>query len=115
MPAQQRLRLNENPMAPSPRDETGQAREDGPIRRLERGSADLTTQDHHLVAQHDDFDSQVRAIPAEPAEDLKDAAEGSAEKGQGHGRGILVLLPANTKVLVHSPDEFLAPTGSNDA
>jgi hypothetical protein len=110
VPAQQRLRLNENLVATRSRDEPGQTREDGPIRRLEGGSGDLAAQDHHLVAQHDDFDSQLSAIPAEPAKDLKDATEGSVEKGEVHGRGILVLPPASTKVLVLRSDDFLAPT-----
>lgn len=91
MPAQQCLRLNENPVAMRSRDEPGQTREDGPIRRLEGGSGDLGTQDHHLVTQYDDFDSQLRPIPAEPAKDLKDATEGSVDEGEDHGRGTLVL------------------------
>jgi hypothetical protein len=52
------------------------------------------------VAQHDDFGSQLRAIPAEPAKDLKEATKSSVEKGEGHGLGILPLPQASTKVLV---------------
>jgi hypothetical protein len=45
------------------------------------------------------------AIPAEPAKDLKDATEGSVEKGEGHGLGILDLPRATEKILVLSLDE----------
>jgi len=66
------------------------------------------------VAQHDDFDSHFRAIPAESAKDLKDATEGSVEKGEGHGLGILVFPQASTKVLILDLDAFLAPTPSGE-
>lgn len=111
MPAQESRGLDEEPLAASPRDEPGQTREDGPIRRLEGRPCNLATQDHHLVAQHDDFDSQLRAIPAEPAKDLKDATEGSVDEGEGHGLGILALAQTSTKVLVLRLDELPARTG----
>ena len=111
VPAQQGPRFDQEPIAASPRDEPGQTRDDGPIRRLEGGPCNLATQDHDLVAQHDDFDSHFRAIPAESAKDLKDATEGSVEKGEGHGLGILVFPQASTKVLILDLDAFLAPTG----
>jgi hypothetical protein len=63
------------------------------------------------VAQHDDFDSQLRAIPAEPAKDLKDATEGSVDEREGHGLGILALPQTNTKILVFRLDELPARTG----
>jgi hypothetical protein len=109
--AKQGLRLNEEPLAASPRDEPGQTRQDGPIRRLEGRPCNLATQNCHLVAQNNDFDSQPRPIPAEAAKDLKDATKGSVGKGEGHGWGILLLPQGNTKVLVLWSDEYLARTG----
>lgn len=63
------------------------------------------------MAQHHDFDSQLCAIPAEPAEDLNHETEGSVKKGEGHGRRILVLRESKTMALVLCLDEYLAPTG----
>jgi hypothetical protein len=62
------------------------------------------------VAQHDDFDSQLRAIPAEPAKDLKDATEGSVDE-RAMGWAFLALPQTNTKILVFRLDELPARTG----
>jgi hypothetical protein len=40
------------------------------IRRLERWSVHLASQDCHLVAQHDEFDGEVRISARDEAEQL---------------------------------------------
>ena len=59
MPAQQSCRLDEEASETLAGKETPQAGQDRPVGRLQRRSADLASEDRHLMAQHDDFDRDV--------------------------------------------------------
>jgi hypothetical protein len=71
----------------------------------------LPAQDGNLVAQHDDLDGQVLLLTMRETDQLKNADEGNVEEGEVP-RSIFVNGLVQTKVQVHDPDAFPAPTGS---
>jgi hypothetical protein len=75
VPAQQGCRLDEEvptTLAGEQPCERGQHRS---IRRLERRSMDLASEDCHLVAQDDDLDREIRFSAANESDQLEDTAE----------------------------------------
>jgi environmental stress-induced protein Ves len=70
----------ESPAWEQPR-EPGQHRS---ICRLERRSLDLASEDRHFVAQHHDFNGEIRFFANDETDQLKDAAERPVEEREGH-------------------------------
>jgi hypothetical protein len=84
MPPKEGLGLDEeSPQTPAAKVST-QTGEHRSVRWPQRRSDHLTTEDRHLVAEHDDLDRQFFAVPGE-AEQFEDSDEGNVEKRQGHG------------------------------
>lgn len=86
VPAQQGLWLNEDVPEPSTGEQSCESRQNRPIRRLQRRSMDLTSEDCHLMAQHHDLDSEVRVTATDQPDELQDAAEGPVEERKCHCR-----------------------------
>ena len=80
MPSQKSGRLDEEvPMTPAG-EESCQLRQHRSIRRLERRSIDLASEDCHLVAQDHDLDREIRISAANESDELEDAAERPVEE-----------------------------------
>ena len=84
-----------------------QSRQHGSIRRLQRGSVDLASEDRRLVAQHDDLDREVRIFASDEADQLDDATERPVEEREGHGRmlaapGVSRQSPAHSRWMTFS-------------
>ncbi len=84
MPAQQSRRLDEEASETLAGKETPQAGQDRPVGRLQRRSADLASQDRHLVSEHDDLHGEINVALADEPDQLKDAAERPVEEREGH-------------------------------
>ena len=65
---------------------------------LERRAVHLASEDRHLVAQHDDFDGEVRISATDEADQLKYAAVRPVEEREGHGPGSSPRLAPAVKV-----------------
>ncbi len=70
VPAQQSCRLDEELPDTLAGEQSCQPGQHCSIRRLECRSMDLASQDRHLVAQHDDFDGEVRVTARDEVEQL---------------------------------------------
>ncbi|MDA8355639.1 MAG: hypothetical protein M0Z95_04925 [Actinomycetota bacterium] len=87
MPTEQGCRLDEEvpvTLAGEQPCERGQHRS---IRRFERRSVDLASEDRYLVAQDDDLDREIRFSAANESDQLEDTTERPVEEWQGHGPG----------------------------
>lgn len=111
VPAQQSRRLDEEVPETLATEQSCQSCQHRSICRLERRSVDLASEDRHLVAQHDDFDSQVRISAADEADQLKYTAERPIEEREGHCR-MLAAPCTSRQSAVHSRwATFSARTG----
>ena len=63
-----------------------ESRQHRPVRRLQRWSAHLASQDRHLVAQHDDLDGEIGVTAEDASDELEDAVERPVEEREGRGR-----------------------------
>lgn len=80
VPAQQGRRLDEEvPVTPAG-EQSCESRQHRPVRRLERRSVDLASEDCHLVAQHDDLDGEIGFTSANESDELEGAAERQVEE-----------------------------------
>ena len=109
MPAQERLGLDEETTPMSPRQQTAQSGQQGPVGRLECRADDLATQHGHLVAQHDDLGRRLLSVPASETEQREDPDEGHIEKGQRHEQSSPEGADLR-KSQVEPPDGFSART-----
>ena len=62
MPTEQSVGLDEETSALRSGDQAAEAGKERSIRRSQSGSGDLAAEDGHLMAEHDDFDGQVRVV-----------------------------------------------------
>ena len=62
MPAKQRFRLNEEPIALGPRQQAAQSGKQGPVSRSKRRPGHLPTKDRNLVTEDDDLDSKIGGV-----------------------------------------------------
>jgi len=64
MPAKQRFRLDERPVALGPRQQAAQRGEQSPVSRSKRRPRDLSAKDRNLVTEDDDLDCQIGGVTA---------------------------------------------------
>jgi len=84
MPAKQRFRLDEEPVALGPRQQAAQRGEQGPVSGSRRRSGDLLAKDRNLVTEDDDLNGQIGGVIAPQSQEFEHPDEGDIEKGQGH-------------------------------
>jgi hypothetical protein len=85
VPAEQGLRLHEEPTSTSSVHESTQPGEQGSILRLQGRPDHLATEHSHLVTEHDYLDGQIITVLAPQPVQLKDPDEREVEERQGHG------------------------------
>jgi hypothetical protein len=85
MPAEDRLRHDEECRPPLPSDEAGEQGDERPVRPGEAGSADLATKDRHMVAQHEDLGVLGEPVPPRQLERSKGAMDQAVKEGEHHG------------------------------
>ena len=85
VPAEQGLRLHEEPTSTSSVHESTQPGEQGSILRLQCRPDHLATEHSHLVTVHDYLDGQIITVLAPQPVQLKDPDEREVEERQGHG------------------------------
>jgi hypothetical protein len=89
-----------------------ESRQNRPVRRLQRRSMDLASEDAHLMAQHHDLDSEVRVLAEGEPDELGEAAERPVEEREGHCR-MLAEWESRRQSPGRSPwMAFSAPTGN---
>jgi len=76
VPAEQRLRLHEEPTSTSSVHESTQSGDQRSIGWTEHWSSDLATKDGNLVAEHDDLDGQIVAVAVTQTDQPEDLDEG---------------------------------------
>jgi hypothetical protein len=84
VPTQQSFRSDEEASESSAGEQPCEPSQHRPIRRLQRRSLDLASVDCHLVAQHDDLDSEVRVTAPDQSDELEDTAERPVVEREGH-------------------------------
>jgi hypothetical protein len=86
MPAQERLRANEERPPGAPGQQAAECRQQQPVRRGELGPRDLPAQDRQLVSQHQDL-QLLRALTASEQHDqLKQTADHDIHQRPQHAR-----------------------------
>jgi hypothetical protein len=75
VPAQQRLRRDEQAVAARRRQQPGCAGKQRPVTRSQRRAPDLTTQNVHLMAQHEQLDVLDLDAPATAKQHLSSATK----------------------------------------
>jgi hypothetical protein len=65
-------------------EQSAQPGEQSAIRGSQGRSDDLTAKDGDFVAEHDDLDRQLVAVPPAQTHQLEDPGEGQVEKREGH-------------------------------
>ncbi len=75
VPARQGRRLDEEVPEALAGEQSCEPRQHRSIRRLRLGSVHLASEDRHLVAQHDDFDREVRVTATDELDQLNHAAK----------------------------------------
>jgi len=80
VPAHQGRRLDEEVPVTLAGEQSCQPGQDRSIRRLERRSMDLASEDCHLVAQEHDLDREIRIPAAKESDELEDAAQRPVEE-----------------------------------
>jgi len=80
VPAEQGLRMHEEP-APTPAiEQSSQSGEQGTIRGSQGRPDHLTAKHGNLVAEHDDFDREITLLAPVQTHQLEDPGEGEVEK-----------------------------------
>jgi hypothetical protein len=111
VPTQQSFRLNEEVPESSAREQLCECRQNCPICWFQHWSLYLSSEDCHLVAQHDDLNCEVGISSTNDSDQLEDAAERPVREGEGHGR-ILAARESSRQSAGHGPwMAFTAPTG----
>ena len=85
MPAEDRLRRDEERSPALSGHEAGQEGDEGTVGPGEAGTGDLAAEHGQLVAEHEDLGILGRGIRPVDANDLEDASDETVEEGQGHG------------------------------
>jgi hypothetical protein len=85
MPAQKRLRLDEEPSQTPTAQEPTQTGEQGPVAGPQGQAAPLATEDGHFVPEHDEFHREFAVLSAVEAEQLEESDEGHVQERQCHG------------------------------
>jgi len=80
MPAKQRFRLDEEPVALGPRQQAAQFGEQSPISRSKSRPGDLLAKDSNLVAEDDDFDRQISGVTAPQSQEFEHPEEGDIKE-----------------------------------
>jgi hypothetical protein len=111
VPAQQRLGLDEEPLARRSRQETSQTCEHGSIGWSERGPGDLSTKHGDLVAENDDLDGQISCVTPLQPQQLEHPNEAEVEEGQGQRPPSSVLRRRCNSPAQRLRMTFSAPTG----
>ena len=106
MPTKQSIGLNKEPTTLRSGEQAAEAGTKRPVRRAQRRSDDLSTEDRHLVSEHDDLDGQIGIVGPLPAEHLNRPEEGEVEKREGHGP-FSPSLALWRKSQLNDPDEVL--------
>ena len=83
MPTQQSFRLNEEVPESSAREQLCECRQNCPICWFQHWSLYLSSEDCHLVAQHDDLNCEVGISSTNESDQLEDAAERPVREGEG--------------------------------
>jgi len=112
VPTQQGCWLDEEAPESPTGEQSREPRQHRSICWLQRRSVDLAPEDCQLVAQHDDFDGEIRATATDQSDDLKDTAERPVQERGGHRRmlaadGIRRQSPGHSRWMA-----FSAPTRS---
>jgi hypothetical protein len=102
VPTEEGLGLYEEPSPTLAVEQSTQPGEQGTIRGPWCRSDDLTAEHGNLVAEHDDLDRQLVAVPLAEAHQLEDPGEGKVEEREGHGPSFIVTGHSR-KVLVKVP------------
>jgi len=85
MPTEQSFGLHEESMELRSGEQSAQSGKECSILRLQRRALHLSTEDRHLVSEHDDLDGQLRVVRPLQAEDFNGPEEGEIEEREGHG------------------------------
>jgi hypothetical protein len=86
VPAEDRLRRDEERSPAFSRPKAGQEGDEGPVGPGETGAGDLPAEHGQLVAEHEDLRVFGRVIHPMDATDLDGAPDETVEEGQGHER-----------------------------
>jgi len=115
VPAQRSFWSDEEAPESTTRELSCESRQHRPVRRLERRSVDLASEDCHLVAQHDDLDGEIGVTSANESDELEGAAERQVEVREGHC-WMLAALGSRRQSAGRRPwMTFSAPTGGETA
>ncbi len=110
MPAHQAGRLDEEVPETMAWEQLREPRQYRPIRRIERRSWYLASEDRHLVAEHDYLDREIGVASTEESDDLEDAAERPVEEREGHRWMLAALEPNRQSPAQKGWMTFSAPT-----
>ena len=83
MPAQQRLRRDQQAMAAGGRQQAACSGEQGAVARSQLRALDLTTQDLELMTQHKQLDVLGISAPAAADQQLQERHKREVDEGQG--------------------------------
>ncbi|MHB8289153.1 MAG: hypothetical protein ACYDEY_07950 [Acidimicrobiales bacterium] len=86
MPTQQGCQLDEEVPETLAGEQSCESRQHRPIRRCERWSVRLASEDRHLVTQDYDLDREVRVSATDEADQLQHAAERPVEQRNERAR-----------------------------
>ena len=85
MPPEQGVGLDKESGELCSGEQSAEAGQEGSICWLQSGAGHLTTEDGHLVAEHDDLDRQIGVTGPLKSDDLDGPEEGEIEEREGHG------------------------------
>jgi hypothetical protein len=111
-PAQQSFWSDEEAPESTTREQSYESRQHRPVRRLERRSVDLASEECHLVAQHDDLDGEIGVASANESDELEGAAERQTEEREGHCWMLAALGSRRQRGGRRPWMTFSAPTGA---
>jgi hypothetical protein len=111
MPAQQRLRLDEQPVPARAVQQSGESGQDGPVGPVEPRSGHLTTQHRDLMAQHQQFDVLRSRAPRQQRQPPQHLAYQQIKQSEGQTPIIVARWPLRRTRSSAPTMHFLAPTG----